>query len=63
MPLIKVLSCNGKKGIKIDPVYFAKYEKELEILLNNLQKKIFEIAGEEFNLNSPKQLAEVLFLS
>lgn len=61
MPFIKVLSAMERKGIKIDPVYFAKYEKELEILLNNLQKKIFEIAGEEFNLNSPKQLAEVLF--
>ena len=61
MPLIKVLSAMERKGIKIDPVYFAKYEKELEILLNNLQKKIFEIAGEEFNLNSPKQLAEILF--
>lgn len=61
MPLIKVLSAMERKGIKIDPIYFAEYEKELEILLNNLQKKIFEIAGEEFNLNSPKQLAEVLF--
>lgn len=61
MPLIKVLSAMERKGIKIDPVYFAKYEKELEILLSDLQKKIFEIAGEEFNLNSPKQLAEVLF--
>lgn len=61
MPLIKVLSAMERKGIKIDPAYFAKYEKELEILLTNLQKKIFEIAGEEFNLNSPKQLAEVLF--
>lgn len=61
MPLIKVLSAMERRGIKIDPVYFAKYEKELDILLNDLQKKIFEIAGEEFNLNSPKQLAEVLF--
>lgn len=61
MPLIKVLSAMERRGIKIDPVYFAKYEKELETLLNDLQKKIFEIAGEEFNLNSPKQLAEVLF--
>lgn len=61
MPLIKVLSAMERKGIKIDPAYFAKYEKELEILLSDLQKKIFEIAGEEFNLNSPKQLAEVLF--
>lgn len=61
MPLIKVLSAMERKGIKIDPVYFAKYEKELEILLSDLQKKIFEIAGEEFNLNSPKQLAEILF--
>lgn len=62
MPLIKVLSSMERKGIKIDPIYFAKYEKELEISLKELEKKIFDIAGREFNLNSPKQLAEVLFL-
>lgn len=62
MPLIKVLSAMEVKGIKIDPVYFANYQKELEIAIDKLQKKIFEIAGEEFNLNSPKQLSEILFL-
>lgn len=62
MPLIKVLSAMEVKGIKIDPEYFANYQKELEIAIDKLQKKIFEIAGEEFNLNSPKQLSEILFL-
>lgn len=62
MPLIKVLSAMEVKGIKIDPVYFTAYQKELELAIEKLQKKIFEIAGEEFNLNSPKQLSEILFL-
>lgn len=62
MPLIKVLSAMEVRGIKIDPVYFASYQRELEFAIEKLQKKIFEIAGEEFNLNSPKQLSEILFL-
>lgn len=61
MPLIEVLSAMEKKGIKIDPEYFSKYEVELENSLNELQGNIFKIADEEFNINSPKQLAEILF--
>ena len=61
MPLIEILSAMERKGIKIDPEYFSKYGKELEDALDGLQKSIYEIAGEEFNINSPKQLAEILF--
>ncbi|MGX6592003.1 DNA polymerase I [Cetobacterium ceti] len=62
MPLIKVLSSMEVAGIKIDPEYFYKFSEELEEKLNGLTKKIYEIAGEEFNINSPKQLSEILFL-
>ena len=61
MPLIEILSSMEKKGIKIDPEYFSNYEKELGVSIDELQKKIYEEAGEEFNINSPKQLAEILF--
>ncbi len=61
MPLIEILSSMERKGIKIDPEYFSKYEKELASSIEELQKNIYSDAGEEFNINSPKQLAEVLF--
>lgn len=61
MPLIEILSSMEIKGIKIDPEYFSNYEKELGDLIEELQEKIYEEAGEEFNINSPKQLAEILF--
>ena len=61
MPLIEILSSMEKKGIMIDPEYFTKYGKELERAIDELQEKIYEEAGENFNINSPKQLAEILF--
>lgn len=61
MPLIEILSAMEKKGIKIDPDYFTEYGIELETALKSLEKSIFKIADGEFNINSPKQLAEVLF--
>lgn len=61
MPLIEILSSMEKKGIMIDPEYFTKYGKELERAIDELQEKIYEEAGESFNINSPKQLAEILF--
>ena len=61
MPLIEILSSMEKKGIKIDPEYFSHYEIELKEALDKLQKNIYSEAGEEFNINSPKQLAEILF--
>lgn len=61
MPLIEILSAMEKKGIKIDPNYFSNYEIELGNLIEELQEKIYLEAGENFNINSPKQLAEILF--
>ena len=61
MPLIEILSAMEKKGIKIDPNYFSNYEIELGNLIEKLQEKIYLEAGENFNINSPKQLAEILF--
>ena len=50
-----------KEGISIDSSYLSKLDKEFEIELSKLKKGIFEKSGEEFNLNSPKQLGDVLF--
>lgn len=61
MPLIEVLAKMESLGIEIDPEYFKDYGDELEKQLNIVQKNIFDIAGETFNINSPKQLAEILF--
>ena len=61
LPLIPILEEMEKRGVLIDRAYLEKlstqYHKELEVY----QKKIWEAAGEEFNINSPKQLGEILF--
>jgi DNA polymerase-1 len=59
--LAPVLAAMEKKGILIDPDYFEKYGNELKNNLVEIEKKIYGLAGEEFNINSPKQLSEVLF--
>lgn len=62
IPLIEVLNAMEEEGIMIDREYFYQLEAELGKRLDILEKKIYEIAGGSFNLNSPKQLAEVLFM-
>ena len=62
MPLIPVLSLMERKGIKIDVSYFKNYSSELEKELAKIEKAIYEEAGEEFNINSPKQLGDILFV-
>ena len=62
MPLIPVLSLMERKGIKIDVSYFKNYSLELEKELAKIEKAIYEEAGEEFNINSPKQLGDILFV-
>ena len=47
----------------IDPEYFNKFGTQVGEKINELEEKIYEIAGGKFNLNSPKQLAEVLFIN
>lgn len=61
MPLINVLYEMEKNGIKIDLNYFNSYNRELTSKLAVIEKGIFEAAGCEFNINSPKQLSDLLF--
>ena len=61
MPLMKVLAKMELVGISLDKECLKKESLELENDLKNLEKKIFEFSEEEFNLNSPKQLGEILF--
>ncbi|WP_163328128.1 DNA polymerase I [Desulfurobacterium thermolithotrophum] len=60
-PLTFVLYKMEKRGVLFDKEYLENFGKELDRKSKEIEKKIFEIAGEEFNLNSPKQLSRVLF--
>jgi DNA polymerase-1 len=61
MPLIEVLVDMETAGVKIDLPLMGSLSKELEKELNGLQERIYSLAGEEFNINSPKQLQTILF--
>ena len=61
MPLIEVLADMQYQGINVDKKKLLEFGDELKTRLNELTKEIYELAGEEFNINSPKQLGEVLF--
>lgn len=61
VPLVSVLSAMEIEGINIDPDFLGKLSEELSTDINRLEKGIFEQAGEEFNLASPKQLGPILF--
>ena len=60
-PLIPVLVAIERAGIRIDGPALASQSQRLEQELAKRTKEIYELAGGEFNINSPKQLAEVLF--
>ncbi len=61
IPLMHVLADIEYNGVKIDPSTLADMSKELEVESLKAQTEIFEMAGEEFNIASPKQLGVVLF--
>jgi DNA polymerase-1 len=61
LPLVPVLVDMEWAGIAIDAVLFRRLSQELEGDLAGLERRIAELAGVEFNLNSPKQMAAVLF--
>ncbi len=61
MPLVKVLSDIEQNGVKVDIKHLLKMSKELELKLAGLTAKIYELAEGEFNINSPKQLSDILF--
>jgi DNA polymerase-1 len=61
LPLITVLADMETWGVKIDPHRLKNLSEEILEYLNRVTEKIFEISGEEFNINSPAQLATILF--
>ncbi len=60
-PLVHVLSRVEQNGAKIDKNKLSKHSKELSKKIDELSSQAFKIAGEEFNLDSPKQLLEILY--
>jgi len=62
MPLVPVLADIERNGVKIDADLLSEISKELDAKLAELTERIYRLAGEEFNIGSPKQLAEVLFV-
>jgi DNA polymerase-1 len=61
MPLVPVLAAIEETGVLIDGPALAGQSQRIEQELAGLTRRIFELAGEEFNVNSPKQLGEILF--
>jgi len=61
VPLMLAVAETESKGVLIDSGTLAQYSRELKKELDIMQKKIYGLAGREFNINSPKQLSEVLF--
>ena len=61
LPLIKVIYLMEKKGIKLDTIFLKKMSQHFSRKIADIRTEIFDLAGEEFNLNSPKQLSYILF--
>lgn len=61
MPVAFVLYDMEKEGIAIDRDALKKYGEDLSVSIAELEKRIYEATGEEFNINSPKQLGVILF--
>ena len=61
LPLIPILMQMERNGIFVDVKKLAKMSDDLKEKLIALEKKIFHLAGEKFNLNSPRQLSEILY--
>ena len=61
VPLVSILTDMEEYGVKVDAEMLGKQSEEIANKLDELEQKAFEIAGEEFNLGSPKQLQQILF--
>ena len=61
LPLTPVLHAMEKRGIKIDRAVMAKLGKDYHKKVAELEKTIYELAGQEFNVSSPKQLGDILY--
>ncbi|MEW5804982.1 MAG: DNA polymerase I, partial [bacterium] len=61
LPLVKILAHMEREGVKIDTERLSLMSHELEARLQDLTRQIYLLAGEEFNIDSPKQLGHILF--
>ncbi|MBR2954016.1 MAG: DNA polymerase I [Clostridia bacterium] len=61
MPLAEVLASMEHLGFMVDRKGIADFTQKISLELKNIQSEIYELAGEEFNINSPKQLGVILF--
>ena len=61
MPLVPVLAYMERNGVKLDTEALKQTSEQLTAKLNKLEKEIYEAAGSEFNISSPRQVGEVLF--
>lgn len=61
MPLVRVLASMERAGVKLDVQRLRTYRVELQARIEELRKKVIEAAGVDFNVDSPKQLSEVMF--
>src|SRR5207244_7041203 len=61
MPLVEVLAAMEMNGIKLDAKFLNRLSAEAEIDIKDLESAIYKLSGTEFNINSPKQMKEVLF--
>ena len=61
-PLINVLSSMEELGIKVDSSYLKKLSEQFNIDASKIKNQVFKITGKEFNIGSPKQLGEILFI-
>jgi DNA polymerase-1 len=60
-PLIAVLAEMERHGIRVDQARLGEFSRELEVQIERITREIYTLAGEEFNIGSPKQLAHILF--
>ena len=61
LPLIPIIEEMEKKGIKLDLKYIKKLSKEYHSKVSKIEGRIYKYAGEKFNINSPRQLGNILF--
>ena len=61
MPLLSILSRTERNGVLLDPTLLKSQSHELQTRMDELKHEAFDLAGEEFNLGSPKQLQEIFF--
>jgi DNA polymerase I len=61
LPLVPVLAAIERAGVRVDPAVLAAQSQQLDGELGRLAARIYELSGEEYNINSPKKLSEILF--